>query len=288
MIMRFESIANSYRVVDLESGSPAFDTYLCKKDDSTGSYYITLIKDEKLRPFCCSYFLGLLEEGKFDSICEIFSDADTPAFVFRGCTISDSISRFLDDDNEISFEEKIHFLYDVISGLCIHEVPVPIACDLLINDNCGISDVGSADLRLVLREFEDYESFDMKKLSEILAKKLRIIFKYELRDKLFSDLSRFVDRLTKAPPEDIKALFARYDDIFRLYVKKIEDGSLLGGKSTLKKVVSWLLKILKIVIVAGALAGAVWLLSKSLKSSSDGGSYDKIGTVKVEEYDSSE
>lgn len=278
--MKFESVSNSYEVINLCQSSPEFDIYTCV----CGKQYLLLcIKSDALKLSCCEVFLPLLEAGEFDGIQQLFTDRDNLIAVFTSNTLCDTFQSAA--QQETSFSERLEFLHTVLSGLCIHGVPVPIACDLLLHDNIGCMADGNPGCRYVLHEIASYNQLDMAEFSRVLAGKVRQLFELELQD---GELKQFCRMLEREPPNQILTVFEQYHELYLQYQAKFAEGGLSqnSSKEKLIKLVKGLITALKLLLTAAALAAAVWLLLKAaLPDEKQGGTMEQIGEIPIEEYE---
>lgn len=279
--MKFESMLHSYKVINLLYSNAKYDIYLCEHSEK---FILLYIKSEKLRLYCCKLFLELLEEKSFDGIKEIFTDRDNLIVVLQSAELSETFAKNFKEE-DAALIERLKLMYDILSGFCIHAVPIPIAYDLFLHNNVGLMPDGNSGCRYELYEIEKYDEIGIKQFSELLAKKCRGLFEAEKNE---NEIQNFCSMLEQNPPENLLSVFDRYNDLYKLYQQKLADGSMYqnNGKKKLIKIAKIAVNALKILLTIAVLAAAVWLLLKAaFPEKGETGTISQIGEISIEEYE---
>ncbi len=277
--MIFESVSGVYEVVNLTAKQQRLRVYRCRRDGR--EYVLYQLTDEELKRDACERF-ERIRNTDFDGLEEIFTSGDDLIIVFRYHELSETAAFYSDGDSTEA--GKVRFFGDMLAALCIHAVPEDIAADLIENDNVGLTSDGNPECRYELK-FLTENSSDRASFSEAFEKKLRTAFESVGRSKRTTAVEELCDGLVKAPPADIMELFSRYEQC-------VEPFSAMGlgetPKQRAKRIAMKVVKIGKTVLAAAVLGIALFTLGLALFSEkpSEGGIYQQIGSVKIEEYHS--
>jgi hypothetical protein len=281
--MIFESKNNTYEVIRLLSEYEKYNTYLCRCRDK--EYILLKIWDEDVKRSCCCMFLETEEENKFDGLCEIFSDGDVFIFVFYANSIDTTLKEVL-DDYELIFTARLELLRKYLAGLLVHEIPVFVACDLFLHGNIGIGEGDTGNGYYTLMELENYESYDIACFGNILSENIKNIFQREA--KKYRELSDFCTYLESLRDESFLEIYETYTDMCKALGEKLKKNGKRAGKDLkdnaekLKKTVQAVKRAFILVVLVLAFGVLLWSL-KSEKSD-NGGIYQYIGDITIEEY----
>lgn len=275
--MIFESISGVYEVVNLTAGQPDFCVYRCRRGGR--EYVLYRLIDEELKRVACERF-EKIKNTDFDGLEEIFTSGDDLIIVFRYHELSETAA-FYSDGNSAE-AGKVRFFGDMLAALCIHAVPEDIAADLIENDNVGLTSDGNPECRYELKFLTQnggetfYGAFE---------KKLRTAFESVGRSKRTAAVEELCNGLVKNPPADIMELFSRYEQCVEPFSKM---GLGETPKQRARRIAMKAVKIGKTVLAAAVLGVALFTLGLALFSEkpSEGGIYQQIGSVKIEEYHS--
>ena len=285
--MIFESIERAYEVVCLFDKNYGYDNYLCKSKKK--NYILCCISSENLKNICCPILLDILQRGHFTGLVEVFTQGDYLIAVFAEHMLQIRLADYVSDGGEeYLFMNRLDFVYQMLAGLCIQEIPVPIACDLLIEEQIGLKSDGVADGYFHLCNLERYGEFDMTFFCHLLADIWEQIFRFEIKKKPYKELKDFCEMLRQKPYEDYLQIISDFTQLHQIFRKKYEDGILTQAHGIrafwekLKGAVGILKVVVVVLIIVAALAFLLWSLRDTKKHT--GGIYPEIGDVKVKEY----
>lgn len=279
--MKFISSANEYRAINLIKRDPGLRYGVYKCVSRGRGYLLYLISDEALERALMTRF-GDLSGFNFDGFTELFADGDRLVLVFKENILEETTAYHLGDDTNET--EKLLFFERVLEALCVHEVPVNIACDLLEHDNIGVKSDGSADCRYILNDISVFDDRDMNLFTEIFSRKLTLALEPVGKNKRTPVIDKFCRELRAEPPKTMTDMYDRY-------VKCVEDcrGIELGETKAerLKKNVMKAANIGKVVLTTAVLVLACIMLIMSFADdgSKNGVKFDRIGDVVIEEYE---
>ncbi len=285
--MRFESSLHSYEIINLLLEKESYCVFLCI--EKREQYFLICVKSDALKSVCARNFLGWYETGEFDGICEVFTQGEDLVGVFHAFALSESLTAYLDEEAEYTTTEKFTFLHQILGGLCLHHVPVQLACDLIYAGNLGVKLDGCPDCRYQLEQLDCCFAWSMEEFTAAFLKTVRLIFEEEFREKKNAfALSSFCKELEQHPPEDMMALFVRYDTLYRELEggKRLEENQNHRRQKKLLQILKKGVAVLKRVLALALIGVAVWILICALQTEkkNTGGSYEKIGDVVIEEY----
>lgn len=284
--MIFESNENIYEVINVLYSGVGYDNYRCDKNNE--NYILSCIKTEELKHYMCQMLVRIQETTQFHEIYEVFTYNDDFVIVLKEHQVREKWSDYL-IENDYTFRERIEFLYRILSGLCVHEVPVEIACDLMKHGEIGISADGSVNCYYNLRELDDYKTYDtMEQFCGIFSHQIWNVFGDEIMRKPYKELRSFYDDIQKNIPKDFLELFKRYNEVYEIFLEKIEKHQLTENAEINKfqGLMEKSIRIAKKVVVAAVIAAAVWVLILSLRNSSTEakGAFSQIGDLRIKEY----
>lgn len=276
--MKFISSANEYKAINLIRREPGsrYNVYKCVSRGR--SYLLYLVSDEALERALVECF-GDMSGSDFDGFAELFADGDKLVLAFRENILEKTAADYLEDDTGES--EKLLFFERVLEALCVHGVPVNIACDLLENDNIGVRSDGSADCRYIFGKISVFDDRNMKTLAEIFTRKLTQAFSAVGKNKRTPIIERFCKELCEEPPDLMTEMYDRY-------VKCVEEcrRTELGETKAerIKKNVIKAANIGKVVLTAAVLIMACIMLIISFAGdgSKNKVKFDRIGDVIIE------
>lgn len=274
--MTLLSSVREYELIELITREPRFGVY---RSVCGGRWYLVyIVRSEALENALAERLCDLSESG-FDGFCEFFGDADALIAVFRYNALEKTAADYLDEDTTET--EKLMFFGRVLEAFCVHEVPPDIACDLLQNDNVGVTSEGGADCRYILRELSAFEKRDMRSLAGIFSKKLKQALAPVGKTKRTAVIDRFLSELIQSPPAAMTEFYDRYTACVE-ECKGIE-----LGETKLRRLKNRVLKAANVgrtVLMIAVLALAVVMLVMSLnEDNSRNQKLDRIGGVTVEE-----
>lgn len=280
--MTLESSSKVYKIINLVRKSNDYRVYRCLR--STKYYLLYRIVNEPLKQTVCLCFTqpGISD---FDGFCEMFTNGDDLILVFREAVLEETAADYSDEStNEV---EKLAFFDMLLTALCVHNVPVRLAYDLILHDNIGVTAQGGADCRYDLYELGSYENSgdDINRLSELFSDKLSTAFAKLPRSKCTGKVTAFCVQLSDTHPKSIMELYERYN-LFKedLTVLKIGETK----RERIKRISKKAFVAAKAVLTAVLLALAVYVLLLSVFNAKpgSGGIYDRIGDVSIEEFSS--
>lgn len=287
--MNFESIRHSYTVLNLINESSDFDVYIC----SLGSekYLLVRLKSDSLKMSVCQLFTEMCDNADYDDLKEVFTYKNDLIAVFE---YSGAVCGFdsAGEDAEYTCEKKLKLLYDVISGLCIHDIPVCLAEDMLHNNNIGYRSDGNVGFCYNLKNPENYAGRTMKTFTKEFSGAVKKLFREEIENNTADDILAFCNGLQENVPESYLGLFERYREFYKIYSEKLKNGLVTPETRAIKlwKAIKKLIPAVKMLFTLLLIIAAVVFLLKSLgsKKSDETGSFKNIGTVIIEEYSESE
>lgn len=284
--MFFESNENVYEVINVLYSGQGYDNYHCRVKN--GNYILIRLKSEQLKYFISQMLAKISDDGQFNDICETFTSNDALVIVLKEYPIRDRWSDYL-SENDYTFRERIEFIYRILAGLCVHDAPVEIACDILKHGNIGISSDGNANCYYDLRELDNYEDYKtMEQFCSIFAKQIWNVFSDEIVRKPYEELRRFYEDIGENAPKDFLELFKRYNEVYEIFLGKIEKGQLSENAEANK--LKWLaengVKFVKTAVIVCIIAAAVWVLVLSFlgREPEGTGAFSQIGDLKINEY----
>ncbi len=276
--MIFESVSGVYEVVNLTAKQPDLRVYRCRRGGR--EYVLYQLIDEELKRCACERF-EKIRNTDFDGLEEIFTSGDDLIIAFRYHELGETAA-FYSDGNSTE-AGKVRFFGDMLAALCIHAVPEDIAANLIENDNVGLTPDGNPECRYELKFLT--QDGGRASFSEAFEKKLRTAFESVGRSKRSAAVEELCDGLIKNPPADIMELFGRYEQCVEPFSKM---GLGETRKQRAKRIAMKVVKVGKTVLAAAVLGIALFTLGLALFSEkpSEGGIYQQIGSVKIEEYHS--
>lgn len=285
--MIFESMENAYEVIRLYDHHNGFDNYLCRAGGE--KYILCCIWEESLKLSCCTLLLEIMQKGIFNGIVEVFCSDMYLIAVFRENPLQQSLKDYLEDSDEYDlFRNRMEFVYQILCGLCINDIPVEIACDLFLSGNIGIRSDSGADGYYNLLYVERFREFDMVFFCRILADQMQKLFRFEIEKKPYKELKEYVQKLREGKYVDFLSVVSAYTAIYRLFQEKYENGTMRPDhrmKALMQQAVSAfgaLKKVFVLVLIIAALGFLVWSLRDQKKHT--GGIYAEIGEVRIREY----
>jgi hypothetical protein len=284
--MIFESKDNTYDVIRLLSEGEVACTYLCMCDRR--EYILLCVKDEGVQRSCSRLFLETIEQKNFDGLREIFSDGDVFVFAFFSHRLGMTLSKMTEEEFEIPIGKKLELLKQLLAGLCVHEIPVFVACDLFLYGNIGIDTDGIGNGYYTLMEPENFEKFDFSYFGAVLSDCIRKIFPREIKKNQYRELAEFCGYLENPVFQSFLEIYEAYTEMYGRLDEKLKKNGKQDAKSAeagiekVKKTVDIAKRILIIAILLAAFAVLVWSLKGD--SSDGGGIYQYIGDITIEEY----
>lgn len=283
--MVFESIRKSYTVLNLIEKSRDLDTFLCRSGDET--CLLIRLKSDLIKKSTCPVLIDMYDDAGFNDIIEIFTYQSDIIAVFK---YSGPVSGFDDacENGSFTYEKKLKMLYDVISELCVCDIPVCLAEDMLKNSNIGYKNDSTIGFCCILKTPENYGSRNMETFAAALAEKTKKLFKEEIESNMANDILQFCDDVCENNPNSYLELFERYKSLYDTLEKKLKDGTMIPETRSIKiwKTIKKLIPVLKALLTLLVIISALFLLISSLipKGSDESGSFRNIGTVIIEEY----
>lgn len=275
--MKLISSVNEYKAINLVKRDPRYSVYKCESKGH--GYLLYLVSDKMLESSLVSCF-GDMSGSDFDGFAELFADGDDLVLVFRYNILEKTTADYLEDDTDES--DKLIFFERVLEALCVHEVPINIACDLLEHDNIGVKSDGSADCRYILHDFTAPDACDMSSLAVVFSKKLKLALSAVGKTKRTPVIDKFCKELCSDPADSMTDMYDRY-------VKCVENcrGIELGETKSerIKKNVKKAANVGKVVLTAAVLimACVILIMSFTGDDSKNGVKFDRIGNVMIEE-----
>ena len=274
--MKLISSANEYKAINLIKRDPQYNVYKCVSKGN--GYLLYLVSDKMLEKTLVTRF-GDMSGSDFDGFAELFADDDGLVLVFRYNILEKTTADYLEDDTDES--DKLLFFERVLEALCVHEVPINIACDLLEYDNIGVKSDGSADCLYILHDISVSDDRNMNSLAVIFSQKLKQALSAVGKTKRTPVIDNFCKEICTNPAGSMTDMYDRY-------VKCVEDcrGIELGETKSerIKKNVMKAVNIGKIVLTAAVLIMACIILIMSFAGdSSKNVKFDQIGNVAIEE-----
>jgi hypothetical protein len=207
-------------------------------------------------------------------------------FVLSFNTLHLTLEQMMEYD--LSFEKRLHILKKLLAGLCVHEIPVFVACDLFLHGNMGIGGDDTGDGYFNLMELEKYETFDMGYFQQVLSDCIRKVFPREVKKNHYKELAEFCRRLQAAQYGSFLEIYETYSEINQQIQNQLKQKGKHAGKSKEKslekarKIIGIIKNIFIILIIILALGVLLWSFKGSKKNG--GGIYSYIGDITIEEY----
>lgn len=282
--MKFESTESVYEVVNLLNKNNDYESYICYAENN--EYLILILKSDNVKKSCCSLFAELYENENSFYIKDIFTCKNNVAVVFNCDRINCNFK--LASGNDFSYEAKLKFLYDIISGLCIYNIPVCIMTDMLKNCNVGYKSDHNVGFFFNLKEIENYNEFDNKYYTKVFSDEVLKLFHSEIKNEIGEDISDFCCELKKNNPLNYIELFERYQKIYTSLCEKLKNDGITPKTKGIKfwKIFKKIISIIKTVVTVAILLLALWFLIATLRNNKTRGSgiFKNIGTIDIEEY----
>ena len=280
--MILENTSKQYHVVKLVRQGNGFRTYLCHRD---GRSWIAIWLEARLTEELFPYFEDLREGVTFEDLEDIFSWQNGLVVVLASHPM-DHCLKDLWKQEGISYLEKLRMLEQVITGLCVREIPVGIATDLLSSGNLGVCTDGVAGAYYDLQAPETYPTCTMDTLISVWNQGIKRLFAQEIRQGQGKELLGFCQELSANPPNSTLELYQRFLPVKASLEQQLRDGNFQSDSRSVriwlavKKTVSMVRKVL----VAAVVIGAVALLLYQLWPSSDleKPAFTRIGSVSID------
>lgn len=280
--MVLESVSRQYRVLRQLRRGDGFQSYLCSY---SGKEWVAVWFESTWTESLFPYFEELEESQRFQDLADIFSWREGLVIVLACRTMDHTLKDAWEKEEDISYEEKLRLAGDILTGLCIGDLPLGIAVDLLKTGNAGVCTDGVPGFFYDLHTPGEYPSCTMRQLIEIWCQGMERLFLYQIQMGQGKELEAFFQKLRETPPDSVLALYQLFLPVRASLEEQIAQGKFHyeGRGVQIWKMVKKGVAILKKVIVAAVLLGAIVFLFFQLWQNTDleQPAFQSIGTVEL-------
>lgn len=277
--MVLENSSNQYRVIRLLRKGEGFQSYLCRKGEKD---WIALWFDTSLTQRLFPYFLTLREEQTFEELEDVFSWKEG-LVVILACTSMDQMLKDVWQDEDLSWKEKLQLAENVLTALCVREVPVGIAGDLLEQGNIGMCVDGVPGCFYDLKNPAAAAKWTMEDCIGFWRQGMERLFEKELRQGQAQELLDFCERQQRHPPKSFLEFYQRFLPVKQSLEERLRRKGLeVGSRSVqlwkrIKKKVALFRKILMVLVLLGVVLVLFTTIFQSGKTGAP--AFQNIGTV---------